>query len=381
MNISDVFLSQFILGSNCKVQTRNEDTILVTCNIVSREDKDYLWGAEKYAIKICKALSNKYKVHLFQHAKDFLNLNNVTVHTNIDNFFSKDRIKRVAQKVKAVAPKCIFCNAGSGQQALYWTIISKMTNIPIVMFFHNEPQYMLGTITNIWGMDYIKNQKIMQNPQQLYDLVLEKCDILGFLLPQYVDERYKDKSHVFYNCVDLPNFVDIEEERKNILYVGRIDSLIKRTNLLIEAVKNTKYPCYIVGHNYYGQGYIDMKWYEKTNIHFVGYKKNVEEYYKKAKVLVIPSLIEGLPTVALEALSYGVPVVGFKECKSMNDVIKDGYNGWIVDDNLKEKILEIMSLDENSMKKIRRNCLDDSKQYSTENIMQRIECAINRCAK
>lgn len=379
MNLNDnnMFLYQFILGTDMKVKTRNQDTILVTCNIVSREDKNYLWGAEKYCVKICKALSKKYKVHLFQHAKNFLELDNVVVHSNIDNFFSKERMKVTANKVKAVAPKCILCNAGSGQQALYWTIIAKMVNVPIIMFFHNEPEYMLKTISNIWGMNYIKNQKVVKNSQKLYDMVLENCNKLAFLLPQYIDKRYEKKSYVFYNCVELPEYVDVEQERQNILYVGRINSDVKRTNLLIDAVKDTEYPCYICGYNYYGQGYIDMSWYEDTNIHYEGYQENVADYYKNAKMLVIPSLLEGLPTVALEAMSYGVPVLGFKECKSINDIVKDGYNGWVIENDLKRKISEIMSIED--MTEIRKNCIEESKKYSIEKIMVEIEKAIKSC--
>lgn len=372
-----MFLYQFVLGTNMKVNERNQDTVLVTCNIMEREDKNYLWGAEKYCLKICKALSEKYKVHLFQHAKSCFDLENVVVHSNIDNYFSKEKIKIVANKVRAIAPKCIFCNAGSGQQALYWTIISKIVNVPIIMFFHNEPAYMLQTINKLWGMDYIINQKIMQNPQKLYDMVLENCDKLAFLLPQYMDKRYEEKSYVFYNCVELPDFVDIEQERPNILYVGRINSDIKRTNLLIDAVKDTEYPCYICGYNYYGRGYIDMKPYKGSNIHYEGYQEDVCEYYKNARVLVVPSLLEGLPTVALEAMSYGVPVLGYKECKSINDIVQEGYNGWVIEDGLKDKLDEIMSCGD--MKQIRKNCVEESKKYSIETIMSEIEKAIKAC--
>jgi len=377
VNISeDMFIYQFVLGTDdLKVKQRNQDTVLVTCHIVPREDgSTYLWGAEHYCIKICNELSKKYKVHLFQYAENFLKLENIEVHSNIDNYFSKDRLKVIANKVKRVAPKCIFCNAGNGQQALYWTIISKMVDVPIIMFFHNEPEYMLRTIDNIWGMSYIKTQKALKNPQKMYNMILRNCDKLAFLLPQYVDERYKNKSYVFYNCVDLVDNVDVDTERENILYVGRINSDIKRTNLLLDIVKETDYPCYVLGHNYYEQGYIDMRIYKYKNIHYEGYKKNVGDYYRQAKVLVITSLLEGLPTVAIEAFSYGVPVIAFKECKSMNDIIKHGYNGWLVEDNLKETIDEVMAMKD--MKQIRLNCLEEAKKYDIKKIMVEIKKAI-----
>lgn len=58
-----------------------------------------------------------------------------------------------------------------------------------------------------------------------------------------------------------------------------------------------------------------VKEYVKSNhlenyIHFVGTKFNVQDYYKAAKLLVHASVAgEGLPTVQLEAMVYGLPQV------------------------------------------------------------------------
>lgn len=40
-----------------------------------------------------------------------------------------------------------------------------------------------------------------------------------------------------------------------------------------------------------------------------GYKKNPSVYLKKADVFVLPSIIEGMPNVILEAMKNGLPVV------------------------------------------------------------------------
>ena len=88
--------------------------------------------------------------------------------------------------------------------------------------------------------------------------------------------------------------------------------------------------------------------------------------------MVVPSKYEGLPTVIIEALSYGVPIVGFKECKVMNYLIKDGYNGWLIDNNFDENMDKIMKINKSNM---RQNCLDEAKKYDINNIMKKInEC-------
>lgn len=368
-----MFIYQFVMGTqNLKVNKFNNDKIVVTCNLAEREDNCFLWGAETYYLKMCRELSKYYEVHLFQKASGVISGENIINHTNIENYFSKDNMKKVALKIKTVAPRCILCNAGAGQQAMFWTIISKITGVPIIMFFHNEPTYIKDTMSIMWGMDYIRKQKIFETPDLAYDMVLRNCDRLAFLLPQYVDEKYKDKSYVYYNCIDLPENVDIQNERDNILYVGRINKNVKRTQLLLDYVKDTNYPCEVLGHSYYdADGFIDMSYYEQfSNINFQGYRKNVGDYYRKAKVLVIPSLYEGLPTVAIEALSYGVPIIGFKECKSMNDIIIDGYNGWIVDQDLGATIDKVMQLKD--MSDIRKNCITEAKKYDINCIIKTI---------
>lgn len=371
MNIkNDLLYAQFTLNKKWFVQNRDENKIIVTCNIMKNEGEQYLWGAEKYTIKICKSLSKKYEVHLFQQPGNFLNLKNIIVHSDMITYFSRGYMNKVARTVFQIKPRCIFCNAGGGQQVIFWSIISKMTNVPIIMFFHNEPKYIKNTFSKMQGLEYLFFQKALKDKELLYDMMLESCDRLGFLLPQYVSEKYKDKSYVFYNCIEIPDNIEINKKRSNILYVGRINRDIKRTQLLLDYIKDTYYECDVVGYNYANDGFLDISEYFKfDNIHFHGYQKNVEPFYRNAHVLVIPSIIEGLPTVALEAMSFGTPVIGYKECKSMNDIVIDGYNGWLVTDDLPASIRNSFCKD---IVNIRKNCIKESKKYSIENIMMKI---------
>jgi len=371
-----MFIQQFVIGTDYKVKQRIKNRIAVTCNIVYREDKLYLWGAERYTVKMCNALQKKYDIHLFQYASDSFGLDNVTIHSKTNNFFSKEKLCETARKIQQLSPQCILCNAGTGHQALYWLIISKMTNVPIIIFFHNEPKYIKDTLDITHGLEYIVNQVKNKTKDKLYDMILSYSDKIAFLLPQYIDEKYKNKSYVFYNCVDILTDVDIETHRDRFLYVGRINSTVKRTNLLLDCIKYTDYKLDVAGYSYFENGYIDMNGYsDYDNISYYGYQKDVSQYYKKAYALVIPSIYEGLPTVALEAMSYGVPIIGYEECKAMNDLIQDGYNGWLVKDDL----LSILnkSMEYNNIRWIRQNCIDYVKQYDISVIAEKISGAID----
>lgn len=67
------------------------------------------------------------------------------------------------------------------------------------------------------------------------------------------------------------------------------------------------------------------------NVYFAGWlpgQEDVIEYMQKARVFVMPSLSEGGPRIALEAMACGLPVVA-TAVGVMPDVIKNTENGWL----------------------------------------------------
>lgn len=65
----------------------------------------------------------------------------------------------------------------------------------------------------------------------------------------------------------------------------------------------------------------------QNQINFFGYRKDVIALIKSADLMVMPSKIEGLPGVILEALSCGKPVVA-ASVGGIPEVIKNGENGY-----------------------------------------------------
>jgi glycosyltransferase involved in cell wall biosynthesis len=56
---------------------------------------------------------------------------------------------------------------------------------------------------------------------------------------------------------------------------------------------------------------------------------SMQELYAEHDIFVFPSLMEGLPSVLLEAMASGMPVITAETC-GMPDVVQDGYNGLLV---------------------------------------------------
>jgi len=96
--------------------------------------------------------------------------------------------------------------------------------------------------------------------------------------------------------------------------------------------------------------------FKSTHIHQLGLKTNVPDYLYCADALVISSTMEGLPLIALEALSAGLPIIT-TPAGGMKDIVSDGVHGYIAEDFSKRALLSkleaFLSLDEDSIRRIR----------------------------
>jgi len=63
------------------------------------------------------------------------------------------------------------------------------------------------------------------------------------------------------------------------------------------------------------------------NIKHVGFVSNLTDYYQSASVFILPSILEGMPRVVSDAMSFGLPVI---TTPISGPQIKDGFNGIIV---------------------------------------------------
>lgn len=170
------------------------------------------------------------------------------------------------------------------------------------------------------------------------------------------------------------------KDRYKIVFVARLDKNHKRPHLLIEAFAPLakKYPNWDI--ELWGQE--DRKIYKKEldmmiskaglgdRVHFMGTTTDVPSVLVKADIFGFPSAYEGFSLSLGEAMSMGLPAIGYKSCASVNEIIIDGETGILCDDGVAPltAALERLMRDQNLRVTIGQAGRDHMKQFSPESI-------------
>lgn len=146
---------------------------------------------------------------------------------------------------------------------------------------------------------------------------------------------YKDKTKLIYNPYLNNIYPKNNNTRKNIiLSTGRLCKQ-KNQKIAIEAFKNflKKFPNYklvLIGHGKdkakLKRLCVELKITKK--VIFKGWVSNPQKYYLEAKILVFPSLYEGLPNTLIEATNYNLPCISSR-CSGATDILTEKYGNFI----------------------------------------------------
>ena len=113
---------------------------------------------------------------------------------------------------------------------------------------------------------------------------------------------------------------------------------------------------------------------------FRGATDNVLDVYNKAAIFAFPSSYEGFPLSLTEAMSAGLSAIGYKNCPAVNELIKDGENGFLCEKGVDAfaQALEKLMSDEELRKKMGKAAKEDMKQYAPEKIWDMWENLIEK---
>lgn len=243
---------------------------------------------------------------------------------------------------------------------------SKYKSIPRILMFHSRPDF-------YFTIDPNSEQKL----ESLYTNTTSQVlfDSYKKLLPDFIKNG---------NLITIPNgiktqpkIIDLNIEHKKIIYLSRIDSwkghefLIKSFNKIAR-----KYPDWKI--DIYGQSQpdeyveylIDLTKKLKLNqqISFKGITNNPIKTFKEYDFCVFPSYFEGFPMGLAEAQSVGLPCIGLMGCSGVNELIINGYNGFLCEKKYKDFAIKMekLILDKELRKTFSKNTYQNIKQYNSK---------------
>jgi glycosyltransferase involved in cell wall biosynthesis len=198
---------------------------------------------------------------------------------------------------------------------------------------------------------------------------------LGGQLTDILDDQIsfnKEKINVLPNAVILPlkQTKVSGKEKNNILFVGRF-AHNKGIHILIQAIKELNEEGYSdkIIFNLGGKGPL-FDYYSNTfrlkNLNYLGFlsDEKLVELYQQNDLFVLPTLFEGMPTVVLEAMSFGMPVI-VTNVGATSELVDDS-NGFLIEKNnvkaLKNAIVNFCNLSQEE-----RNKMSDNSYYKVKN--------------
>lgn len=133
-----------------------------------------------------------------------------------------------------------------------------------------------------------------------------------------------------------PSEVDLEGKEKLVVFVARMNNPQKNITGFIDvwldfSRMHPDWKAEIVGsgeHEELVRRYALKK--RVRNLSFEGARKNVDDYYRRARIYCMTSIYEGWGMVLTEAMAFGCVPVVYESYESVRDIITPGVDGLLV---------------------------------------------------
>ena len=223
----------------------------------------------------------------------------------------------------------------------------------VVKFFVNKKILFVVRESSIISSS-MKDEKFSFLFRFLYRWVYRNLDLIICQSAKMADdliENFKLKKsliRIIYNPIDFGLiFKSIEKKERSVLRsrkiqflcVGRLYSVkgYDRLLKLLSLVTDIDFHLTIVGDGPLKDSLVNLtaSLNLKSKVTFVGIQENPFQFMAESDCLLLSSYYEGLPNVVLEANACGLPVIAFNSPGGTGEIIIDGLNGWLIeDDNL-----------------------------------------------
>ncbi len=312
-------------------------------------DFNYSCGVSKYVFLLLDELSKREDLHLFflTNKGDSLNrLNGLNVKINFLNFErgNKNPFKFI----------------------LNYFLLKKFcteNRIEIIHTHHRYPELLAYFVGKFLGIKTITTVHSLVDGWKYFSFKSDNIIAVSKAVERHLIEKYKvnkEKITQIYNFVkpfESPNYEEIsnlkekfgiKSDDKVLLFIGRI-GYTKGCDILISAFEklSNKYPSLrllMIGN--FESNELKESIMKNERIIYLSPTNDIYKYYFLCDVVVLPSRIESLGYVMLEAGLAKKPFIGGKT-GGIKEFIEDGTNGLLVNpgdvDNLVEKVEQLLN--------------------------------------
>ncbi|SUI96869.1 Probable poly(glycerol-phosphate) alpha-glucosyltransferase [Sphingobacterium spiritivorum] len=215
-------------------------------------------------------------------------------------------------------------------------------NIPIINSVNGRPDYDYSNILGYrspFEMNLLENSfKELSAIQIMFDSYREflpkafrgKCCIISNPVPQTLESELVDHSK--------------SKDTYCIIHVGRLDDGCKQQSIAIDIFSELAlhYPNWNL--DLWGIGADEQILADRIKRHKLedriflkGFTDTPVEKMKNADIFIFPSKYEGFGLALGEAMSAGLPSLGFQNCSGVNELIEHGKTGYLAENSLHMK--------------------------------------------
>lgn len=319
-----------------------------------------------YDIRHYKGQSISYPWYLKVKREFYRTFDKQKARTVNDEFASSFLLDNLKDVLQTVQPSVIVSFQPAASKIL---LCDLQTKIPVITMSHGDPE------------DYFHTYPKEEIP------ALEKSAVCQVLLPSF-EQHLKShlpnvKTVVIGNTIpqyDVQADLKAKKDTYKILFVGRLSKNHKRPHLLIEAFAGLvdEFPDWNVelwgaedGKAYFKELQLLIKKNHLENRVFLkGPTNDVPSVLQQGDIFAFPSAYEGFGLALGEAMSMGLPAVGYRSCSAVNELIKDGENGYLCDDGVEplKNVLRKIMKNQDLRIQMGDNANKSMRKYSLENV-------------
>ena len=263
------------------------------------------------------------------------------------------------------------------QSLIVLEMLKEKINVPVIEMVHTGAKYIFNKNTTEF------HKKIYNYPQTIQVLTEKDIEIVKKFIKQ-------PKVICIPNAVYVPDIYKKNKKtcNKTIIHVGRIIEGSKRQFLLVKAFNMIKddFPDWRIEMwgGYYSKSQeqykLEIEKFIQRNllqdrVKFMGETDNPFEKLQRADIFAFPSKKEGFGLALAEAMAIGLPSIGYRSCSGVNELIKDGVNGFLVSDGIEDFAGKLRVLIENEELRIKmgENAKNSMKDFTPKIIWDRWE--------